>query len=126
MAVRRCAFDRVGSFDESIIGPGDEEEWEHRYIASGGRVRYLASAGLEHRRTGSDATLRSLTRASYGQGRAARRNDVRKGVAPPIAGELRTVAGCLWHILRRRCAIGIVMLAQAAGRLREALSERRR
>lgn len=125
MAVRRRAFERVGGFDETIFGGrGDEEEWEHRYIAAGGRVRYIAAAGLEHRRAAADATVRALMSAAYRQGRASRRNDRRKGVAPPLAGELRPVAGCAWHIVRRRCAIGLVMLAETTGRLREALGER--
>ena len=39
--------------------------------------------------SGPDATLRALARAQYHRGRAARRQDVRKGVAPSLAGELR-------------------------------------
>ncbi|MBV9046796.1 MAG: glycosyltransferase [Solirubrobacterales bacterium] len=125
MAVRRRAFDRVGRFDETIAGRGEEEEWEDRYLAAGGRIRYLGGAGLVHRRTQADATVRALSRAAYGLGRTARRNDVRKCVAPSIAVELRTLLGCCWHIARRRCAIGIVLVAQTGGRLREALAERR-
>jgi GT2 family glycosyltransferase len=124
MAVRRCTFERIGGFDEAISDRGDEEEWERRYIAAGGRVRYLARAGLDHRRTEADSTVFALAKASYRLGRSARRNDVRNRIAPPIAGELRTLAGCVWHIFRRRCAIGIVLVAQSAGRVREALRER--
>jgi glycosyltransferase involved in cell wall biosynthesis len=122
MALRRGALDRAGRFDEALAGPGDEEDWERRYVAGGGIVRYLAGAGLDHRRTAGDATVRSLARAAYGQGRASRRYDVRKAVAPTLAGELRTLLGCNWHIVRRRCAIGIVLAAHAGGRLREALA----
>jgi GT2 family glycosyltransferase len=121
MAVRRDAFDRLGTFDERIHGRGEEEEWEHRYTAAGGRIRYLARAGLDHRRTRSDATVPALARAAYALGRSARRHDVRKGTAPAVRAELRTLAGCAWHTLRRRCANGVVMGAQAAGRLREGL-----
>ena len=39
-----------------------------------------------------------------------------------IMRELRTLAGCPWHVVRRRCLGGIVMAAHSAGRLREALS----
>ena len=125
MAVRRSAFARIGLLDESIEGRGEEEDWELRYRAAGGRIRYLAAAGVEHRRTRADATVASLARAGYGLGRTARRYDVRKGSAPRLRSELRTVAGCAWHTVRRRCANGIVMGAHAAGRVREALSERR-
>ena len=124
MAVRRRALDRIGGFDESLVGCGEEEDWQLRYASQGGRVRYLAGAGVDHRRTVADARLRSLSRAAYGRGRAARRYDVVKGSAPPIASELRTLAGCAWHIIRRRCAIGVVMWAHAAGRLREAFAGR--
>jgi hypothetical protein len=68
---------RVGRFVETINGRGAEEEWERRCSAVGGRIRYLADAGLDH------------------------------------------------HIVRRRCAIGIVLVAQTTGRLRETLAERR-
>jgi glycosyltransferase involved in cell wall biosynthesis len=122
MAVRRRALERAGRFDESWQGPGDEEDWERRYTAAGGVMRYLAAAGLEHRRTARDATVARLSRAAYRQGRASRRYDVRKGSAPSLAGELRTLAGCQWHVVRRRCLNGIVLAAHAAGRLREALS----
>lgn len=121
MALRRRALERVGGFDEAWRGPGDEEEWERRYTTAGGVVRYLAAAGLEHRRTAADATVASLSRAAYHQGRAARRYDVRKGTAPSLAGELRTLLGCQWHVVRRRCAGGIVMAAHAAGRVLETL-----
>lgn len=120
MAIRRRALRRVGPFDEALVGRGDEEEWERRYTAAGGVVRYVAAAGLDHRRTRADATIRKLGRAAYGHGRSARRHDVRSGAAPTLTAELRTLAGCCWHIVRRRCAIGIVLVAHSAGRLRQA------
>ena len=123
MAIRRPALERVGRFDETIRIRGDEEDWEQRYIAQGGRVRYVSDAGLDHRRAAADATVRRLARAAYAQGRAARRYDLHKGTVPPLAAELRTLLGCAWHVLRRRCANGIVLGAHAAGRLREALAE---
>jgi glycosyltransferase involved in cell wall biosynthesis len=122
MAVRAAILRRVGPFDERLSGRGDEEEWERRYIAAGGRVRYLAAAGLVHRRAVRDATVRALSRAAYELGRTARQNDLRKRAAPPLTAELRVLAGCAWHIVRRRCAIGIVMFAHTAGRLWEALA----
>ncbi len=122
MAIRARTLERLGGFDETLSGRGDEEEWERRYLAAGGRVRYLAAAGLEHRRTAADATLRALSGAAYELGRTARRNDVRKRAAPTLRAEVRVLAGCVWHIVRRRCAIGIVMFAHTAGRLREALA----
>jgi glycosyltransferase involved in cell wall biosynthesis len=122
MAIRRRALERAGRFDEGWHGPGDEEDWERRYTAAGGVVRYLAAAGLEHRRMAADAGLRPLSRAAYRQGRASRRYDAHKDTAPSLAGELRTLLGCQWHVVRRRCLGGIVLTAHSAGRLREALS----
>lgn len=124
MAIRRRALERVGPFDESIFVRGDEEDWQHRYAATGGRTRYLAAARLEHRRTREDATLSRLARAAYVQGRAARLYDERKDTAPTLRRELRTLAGCGWHTVRRRCTYGIVFAAHTAGRLREALRQR--
>jgi GT2 family glycosyltransferase len=125
MAIRRRALDEIGRFDETIAIRGDEEDWQRRYTARGGRVRYVASAGLDHRRSAADATIRRLAASAYRQGRASRRYDVRKGTAPSIPAELRTLLGCVWHVVRRRCANGIVLAAQAAGRLQETLAERR-
>jgi glycosyltransferase involved in cell wall biosynthesis len=126
MAIRRSALDRVGRFDESIRGRGEEEDWERRYTAQGGRIRYLSRAGLDHRRSAADARLPALTRAAYALGRSARRYDERKGRVPGLTAELRTFAGCLWHSVRRRCLSGVVLASHAAGRVREAVGEARR
>ncbi len=123
LAIRRAALETIGGFDESIpVGAGDEEEWQERHRSTGGRVRYVAAAGLDHRRTGPDATLRALARAQFHRGRAARRQDVRKGVAPSVAAELRLVAACAGHTLRRACLNGVTLTAHALGRVREALA----
>ena len=123
LAIRRAALETVGGFDETIeVGGGDEEEWQERYRSTGGRVRYVAAAAIEHRRAPQDATLRALARAQYHRARAARRHDVRRGAEPTLAAELRVLAGCLWHTVRRRCANGIVMAAHALGRVRETLA----
>jgi GT2 family glycosyltransferase len=124
MAIRRSALERVGEFDETLHGRGEEEDWQRRHAAQGGLIRYLAAAGLDHRRTATDARLGPLTRGAYHLGRSARRYDVRKGSAPGLGAEVRTLAGCAWHVGRRRCANGIILGGHAAGRLREALSER--
>ena len=125
MAIRRSAFARTGRFDEVLYGRGDEEDWELQFTSGGGRIRYLAGAGLDHRRTAEDSRLRVLAQAAYGQGREARRHDRRVGKARPLRAELRTLAGCVWHTIRRRCPYGIVMGARTAGSLRQALAEPR-
>ena len=125
MAIRRDAMQRVGPFDESIHGRGEEEDWQRRHRAAGGRTRYLAAAGLTHRRTRADSRLVPLMRAGFALGRTARRYDGRKGQAPAAAREVRVLLGCLWHVVRRRCVLMLVGAAQAAGRITELLQERR-
>ena len=82
----------------------------------------MAAAGVDHRRAGADARIAGLSRAAWHRGRHSRRFDAGKGTAPGLAGELRTLAGCVWHTGRYRCGNGIVLTAQTAGRLREALA----
>ena len=121
MAVRRSALERIGGFAENVPIYGDEEEWLMRLHAAGGRVAYVAGAGLEHRRAGDDARLRSLARAEYRRGRAARHSNRRRGTTPSLALELRDLAGAGWHTLRRRCPQGLIMGAHSAGRIAETL-----
>jgi glycosyltransferase involved in cell wall biosynthesis len=125
LAVRRSAVERVGWFDERIVRPhGDEEEWLERLRAAGGRIVYLADAGLDHRRTAADARLAPLARSAFVRGRGARASDRRRGRAPGLGRELRVLAGCGWHALRRACPQGVIMGAHSAGRLAEALRPR--
>ncbi len=125
MAIRPSAFARNGMFDPSISGHGDEEDWLLKLRSTGGRIAYLASAGVEHRRVGSDARLRALAAAAYRRGRAARRTDQRRGRAPGVMRELRVVVGCAWHAVHFACPQGAIMGAHSAGRLAEAVRGRR-
>ncbi|MEA2219404.1 MAG: hypothetical protein QOJ35_2030 [Solirubrobacteraceae bacterium] len=118
MTVRRAWLQRAGRFDESRELYGDEQEWQQRLRAAGGRIRYVAGAALDHRRAGDDARLRSLAAAAYRRGAASRRFDVLEGSAPPATRELRVLAGCCAHALRYRCPNGIVLAAHSLGRLR--------
>jgi GT2 family glycosyltransferase len=122
MAVLRSAVQSAGPFDETRELYGDEQEWQARVKAAGGRIRYVAGAALDHRRAGDDARLRALCRAAYRRGQASRRFDVFKGNAPSLAAELRVLAGCLLHGPRRACMNGPVLSAHSLGRLRAALA----
>jgi GT2 family glycosyltransferase len=124
MAVRRAALRRVGPFDEARELYGDEQEWQARLKAGGGRVRYVAGAALDHRRAGDDARISSLARAAYRRGRASRRYDAFKNTAPTPREELRVLAGCALHGPRFRCANGPILTAHCLGRLRSLLDER--
>jgi GT2 family glycosyltransferase len=123
MTIRRSALARVGPFEIALEHGGDEQEWQDRMRVArpDARVLYVAGAALEHRRAGPDARLRSLARGAYARGRASRRFDSFRHEAPSLGGELRTLGGCLGHVLRRRCPAGLVMVAHSAGRLRESL-----
>jgi Glycosyl transferase family 2 len=124
MAVRRSAIERAGTFDVARELYGDEQEWQSRVKAAGGRIRYVAAAALDHRRGGDDARLRSLCRAAFRRGEASRRFDEFKGAAPSLGRELRVLAGCVAHGPRRACMNGPVMTAHSLGRLRAALAKR--
>jgi GT2 family glycosyltransferase len=118
MTIRRSAFDRAGEFDARRSGAGDEEAWQRLHLAAGGRIRYLAGAGVWHRRAAPDATLPALAASAFRRGAEARRFEVEDGRQPSLAGELRVLAGCVWHAGRRRCENGLVMAAHSAGRIR--------
>lgn len=120
MLLRRSAFDRVGPFDEDRPPGGDEEEWLRRLVGSGGRVFYVADASIDHRRAGDDARLRSLMRSAYHRGFNLRGYDESRGVAPGMGRELRVLAGCGWHVVRRACPQGLIMGAHSWGRVRRA------
>jgi len=120
-AVRRSAIERLGPFDPAVAGHGDEEDWLIALTATGGQIVYLAGAGVDHRRVGDDARLRSLSLAAFRRGRAAKRSERRRGRAPGGATDLRNLAGAGWHTVRRRCPQGLIMGAHSAGRLAETL-----
>jgi GT2 family glycosyltransferase len=124
LALRRAIWERVGPFPEGVPVGGDEEEWIVAVRRAGGRIVYLAGAGLEHRRAGADARLRALARSAYGRGRSVRAWDVRRGEPPTLARELRVLAGCGWHTARRRCPQGVIAGAHSLGRTVEALRPR--
>ncbi len=124
MAVRRAALERLGPFDETRELYGDEQEWQARLKAGGGRIRYVAAAALDHRRAGDDARLSALARAAYRRGRASRRFDVFKHTAPSPREELRVLAGCALHGPRFRCMNGPILTAHSLGRIRSLLDER--
>ncbi len=148
MAIRRGALMRVGPFDTTLEYGGDEQEWQERLRAGRAadstgagaaagteaaaaaqttdrRTLYVAAAALDHRRAGDDARLPSLARAARARGRASRRFDARRGQAPSLTRELRTLLGCLGHVARRRCPLGLTMAAHSLGRLEEGVRERR-
>jgi GT2 family glycosyltransferase len=117
MGVRRAWVERAGEFDAARELYGDEQEWQDRVRAAGGRVVWVPGAALDHVRAGPDATVRALARAAYHRGRASRRYDVFKGRAPSLGAELALLARTLAHGPLHRCSNGPVMAAHSLGRL---------
>jgi hypothetical protein len=116
--------DGLGTSEHDTAEPSSVEPNVGRPTSSdvdAGTVLYVAGASLDHRRTPADAHLRPLCRAAYARGRAARRFDAWRGQAPSRAHELRTLAGCLGHVVLRRCPAGLTMVAHSGGRLAETL-----
>jgi len=124
MALDRRALELAGLFDPGVPYGFDEDMWERRLRAKGGRIVYLARAGLVHRRDRRDARLWPLLRESYRRGRALRRYVEHRGDAPSLAWELRVLGGCVFHIFRYRCGNGILLTAHSAGRLRQRIGKR--
>jgi GT2 family glycosyltransferase len=122
MAADRRAFELAGMFDAGVPYGFDEDMWERRLRERGGHVMYVARAGLVHRRDSRDSRLRPLMRAAYRRGRSLRSYVEHRGAAPSARQELRVLAGCIWHIFRRRCANGLLLAAHSAGRVREMLA----
>ena len=124
MAIRRGALERVGPFDVSLEHGGDEQEWQERLRAD---TPARESSTWVARRSSTAAPAR--TRAC-----ARSRAPPPRAVAPPGASthaggerrrsqELLTLAGCLGHVVRRRCPAGLTMVAHSWGRVREGMHE---
>jgi GT2 family glycosyltransferase len=124
MGADREAFELAGHFDPGVPYGFDEDMWERRLRAAGGRIMYVARAGLVHRRDRSDARLGALVSAAYRRGRSLRAYREHAGGAPSSAQELRVLAGCVFHVFRYRCGNGILLTAHSAGRVRECLAGR--
>jgi glycosyltransferase involved in cell wall biosynthesis len=124
MAIDRKAFELAGLFDPGVPYGFDEDMWERRLRDLGGRIMYVARAGLVHRRDSEDAQLGRLARAAYKRGRNLRAYSAYAGRAPGLAAELRVLAGCIFHIFRYRCGNGILLTAHSAGRVRECVAGR--
>jgi GT2 family glycosyltransferase len=118
LGVRRSWAQRAGSFDAGRELYGDEQEWQDRVRAAGGRVVWVPGAALDHVRSGPDATVRALARAAYRRGQASRRYDAFKGHAPGLGAELALLARTTLHGPLHRCSNGPVMAAHSLGRLR--------
>lgn len=124
MAIDRKALELAGRFDPGVPYGFDEDMWERRLRAAGGRIMYVARAGLVHRRDRRDARLGPLVKAAYARGRNLRAYSEHRGRPPSLAMELRVLAGCIFHTFRYRCGNGVLLTAHSAGRVRQCLAGR--
>ena len=85
MTLRRSAIARAGRFDESRELYGDEQEWQGRLRAAGGRIRYVAAAAVSQHAPSVTAALATALHLTPGDSDAAR---PRLDVAHPAAGAL--------------------------------------
>ncbi len=123
MAIERDAFELAGEFDPGVPYGFDDDMWERRYRAAGGRIMYLARAWLVHRRNRRDARVHRLVREAYRRGWNLRAYSEHAGFAPTTARELRVLAGCVYHTVRYGCGNGILLSAHSAGRVRRCLQD---
>jgi glycosyltransferase involved in cell wall biosynthesis len=117
LTVRRAAVQRFGGFDETL-GVGDEEEWEDRVLAAGGRTLYVPGAWLWHRRTDAELGRRYLIRRSYRIGYSQVPYRLRFGHKVTIAGELWRVLRGLGHALLLGCFYGLLRSSRHWGAVR--------
>ena len=126
MAVRRSAVERAGAFDETRELYGDEQEWQARVKAAGGRHplrrgRRARPPPRRRRRAPARAVPRRLP-PRPGQPPLRRLQGHRRR---RWRAELRVLAGCALHGPRRACMNGPVLTAHSLGRLRAALAAHR-
>lgn len=124
MLIRRTAFEKVGPFDESLSGYWDETEWMLRLGTAGGRVLYVPSAWILHRRTPDMLRLRSRLRKGYGIGLQEVRFQRKVGHRTHALRRLFGVPRLLAHAVLRLCPGGLTMAATSLGYARESLRYR--
>ena len=120
LTLRRSALERVGELRPrprplrrrgGLAAAPARRRRAHPLRGRGRRRPPPHGQGRAHRRRSrAPPTAAGATRAATTRARASRRR---------LAAELRTLAGCVWHIVRRRCGNGIVLTradARAAAR----------
>jgi GT2 family glycosyltransferase len=117
LTLRREAIERFGGFDESL-GVGDEEEWEDRVLAAGGRTLYLPDAWLWHRRTEAELGHRYLIRRSYRTGYSQVPYRLGFGHKVTLNGELWRVVRGLGHAALFGCFYGLLRACRHWGAAR--------
>jgi glucosyl-dolichyl phosphate glucuronosyltransferase len=121
MLIRARAFESTGPFDESLQGWGDETEWMIRHRRTGGRVIYLPTVPIWHRRRATDLRLSKRLGRFYRIGRSLARLDGKVGRPMPVVTHIALVPRLLAHAARRRCSGGVTQAARSLGYAKEAM-----
>lgn len=117
MAVSRAAIAKVGLFNEALRIAGDEEEWEVRLAAAGGRIVYTPDAWLWHRRTQEDLGFWRLISVRFRRGQAQARFAHVTGRSYNARTQALAIIRSLAHAARRFCCGGLLAASIQAGRL---------
>lgn len=116
LGIRRGAIQRVGLFNESLSGTGDETEWELRLVNAGGQIVYLPKAWLWHRRTAADLRLLTMLWKRFRRGVEEVAFASLAGRPMAIGHELASVPRFLGHAARRGCLGGLLSATTRVGR----------
>ena len=98
LSVDRVAALRAGGFDERLgrrgddLTSGEEVDLLERLVASGGRVRWVASGAVDHHIPSERLRLRWFVRRAWAQGRL--------DVAAPPQGQVSLAARLVWTAVR--------------------------
>jgi glycosyltransferase involved in cell wall biosynthesis len=116
MAIRRHAVNAVGSFQEHRIPGHDEVVWIDRLFRAHIPVLYVPDAPAWHSRSAGDLRFVRMLRRRFVRGVGESVAYHRAGFSYGVGATLAAVREQLRHALERRCAIGVLGAAQAAGR----------
>jgi glycosyltransferase involved in cell wall biosynthesis len=116
MAVRRHALDAVGSFQEHLLPGHDEVVWIDRLFRAHIPVLYVPDAPVWHRRTARDLRFSRMLRKRFVRGIGESVAYHRAGFSYGLRVTLEAATDQLRHGFERRCAMGVLGAAQAAGR----------
>lgn len=109
MALRAAVFKKVGLFDETISGRGDETEWFHR--AKDLQFFYDPDLWVWHRRDNFDFTM--LCRHAFVQGLSIPLAMKKQGI--DYHPRPTRIVRSLIHAIRFRCVKGVVLALRELG-----------
>jgi glycosyltransferase involved in cell wall biosynthesis len=113
MAVRRSAIEKVGGFDDWVVG-ADDTEWFDRLYDAAGTVMYIGEAGVWHRRDAAEVRFFRLVRSEFRRGVASHTYFLRIGRRDPRPAR-RAALSLLRMAPRHRCRGLVAGAARQAG-----------